>query len=271
MQIQIRNLNINSNTYPQKEKKAANLKSYASFDNAVFLKSNIYQINFKAKEHWQILTADARINEKNIVKLIRAEIAKLPKTNFFKNLYGNQKIIEDIHSWLKIRLVPNKYEHSVQVQDKVMRLAALVGIDVEKAGLAGLLHDCAKNFSPNINESIAKRLKLPETPKEFDEYHGSVCAAVAKIKIGITDPEILEAIMHHDKSLNGEMSTLAKILFIADKSITPEIFQNAFDSLKFAPNKLVVLDEIMKNTKEAEIQFKQGLKPNSNSATILQV
>ena len=47
---------------------------------------------------------------------------------------------------LKSRLDPMRYEHSLSVSFTCMNLAMRYGYDIDKAELAGLLHDCGKRF-----------------------------------------------------------------------------------------------------------------------------
>ena len=45
---------------------------------------------------------------------------------------------------LKNRLSPMRYEHSLSVSFTCMSLAMRYGYDMNKAELAGLMHDCGK-------------------------------------------------------------------------------------------------------------------------------
>ena len=52
--------------------------------------------------------------------------------------------IEEIKEKLKSCLSEERYLHSIGVMEKAVELAKQFNCDVEKAQLAGLLHDCAK-------------------------------------------------------------------------------------------------------------------------------
>ena len=58
-----------------------------------------------------------------------------------------QKIKED----LKKKLSSKRYEHTMGVEYTSTCLAMRYGADIEKARLAGLLHDCAKYLSSEEN------------------------------------------------------------------------------------------------------------------------
>ena len=52
----------------------------------------------------------------------------------------------DMQSKLESRLKPSRYRHSVGVSETAVFLAERFGVDVEKARVAGLLHDCARQY-----------------------------------------------------------------------------------------------------------------------------
>ena len=51
---------------------------------------------------------------------------------------------------LQRKLAPQRYEHTLSVSFTCMSLAMRYGCDMDKAELAGLLHDCGKRFSDEI-------------------------------------------------------------------------------------------------------------------------
>ena len=51
---------------------------------------------------------------------------------------------------LKSKLDPMRYEHSLSVSFTCMNLAMRYGYDMDKAELAGLMHDCGKRYSDDI-------------------------------------------------------------------------------------------------------------------------
>ena len=77
-----------------------------------------------------------------------------------------------IEKWLKEKLSDKRYNHSKGCAKTAQKLAKIFNQDEEKAYLAGLVHDCAKNF-----EDSKKLLSI--IYKEFpdcSEYHFNVCA-----------------------------------------------------------------------------------------------
>ncbi len=115
-------------------------------------------------------------------------------------------------------LSPSRYLHSVGVEEVARDMAVIFGYDEEKAGIAGILHDCAKYLTDAelLEQCVAHQLKVREVEKECPFLlHGKVGAIFAKEKYGILDEEILNAIVYHTTGRPG-MSLLEKIIFTAD-------------------------------------------------------
>ena len=129
-------------------------------------------------------------------------------------MYDIDKIKKD----LKNILSDYRYEHSILVADEAKNLANHYGIDEDKAYLAGLVHDIAKEFS---NEENIKWIEKGDLPTELlsDENikiaHADIGAVFLKEKY-IFDDDICSAVKYHTVG-NVKMNLLAKIIFIADK------------------------------------------------------
>lgn len=126
--------------------------------------------------------------------------------------------IDEIRVKLQGALSPKRFKHSLGVMETSVKLAALFGVDMKKAEIAGLLHDCARELE---NEEVLKLCK--EYNIEVDAVcehepkllHGPVGAVVAKKEYGIEDEEILGAICCHTTGRKN-MNALDKIIFLAD-------------------------------------------------------
>ena len=119
---------------------------------------------------------------------------------------------------LKKELDGNRYRHTLGVMYTACSLAMAHGADMEQAGTAGLLHDCAKCIPDP--EKIAECRKAGLTVSEFEEehpflLHARLGAWLAKHEYGIRDSEILNAITWHTTG-KPEMTVLEKIIYIAD-------------------------------------------------------
>ena len=119
---------------------------------------------------------------------------------------------------LQRKLAPQRYEHTLSVSFTCMSLAMRYGCDMDKAELAGLLHDCGKRFSDEIILKKCLKHKIPVTDAEYKALpvlHAKYGAWLAEHKYGIQDPEILDAIRCHTTG-RPDMGMLDKILYIAD-------------------------------------------------------
>ncbi|MBQ9156381.1 MAG: bis(5'-nucleosyl)-tetraphosphatase (symmetrical) YqeK [Eubacterium sp.] len=125
---------------------------------------------------------------------------------------------QEIKHDLKKLLKKSRYEHTLGVEYTACCLAMRYGADMEKAGLAGLLHDCAKYLSPQELLTYGKLYGLSISPYEKaspELLHAPVGACIAREHYGIEDEEILSAIRWHTTG-RPHMSLLEKILFVAD-------------------------------------------------------
>lgn len=119
---------------------------------------------------------------------------------------------------LKTKLSDKRYEHSIGVEYTAGNLAFLHGVDLEKALIAGLLHDCAKYVSNEKKIMKLKKRNIAISDTEYqnpDLLHAKLSAVYAKEKYGVDDKEILSAIACHTTG-KPNMSTLDKIIYIAD-------------------------------------------------------
>lgn len=54
--------------------------------------------------------------------------------------------IDEIRDKLQKVLSPKRFKHSLGVMETAVKLASKFGVDVKKAELAGILHDCAREI-----------------------------------------------------------------------------------------------------------------------------
>ena len=129
-------------------------------------------------------------------------------------MYNIDKIKYDV----KENLSKFRYEHSIMVANEAKKLAIKYNYDENKAYIAGLLHDIAKEFSDDENKKWIKKCNLNEKllDKRYkDIIHADIGACFVKSKYNLDD-EICNAIKYHTIG-HVPMDTLDKIIFIADK------------------------------------------------------
>lgn len=125
---------------------------------------------------------------------------------------------KEIKEDLRKRLTPHRFEHTLGVEYTACCLAMRYGADMEKADLAGLLHDCAKQLTSEekIQKALHYGMEITDLHRENPELlHAGLGAYVARERYGIEDEEILSAITWHTTG-RPDMTLMEKILYIAD-------------------------------------------------------
>jgi predicted HD superfamily hydrolase involved in NAD metabolism len=119
---------------------------------------------------------------------------------------------------LESELAYGRFIHTLDVAATAANLAMCYGADLDKAEVAGLLHDCAKCMS------LGKMLKVCDKAgtdlSEFEKnsvslLHSKAGAVLAESRYGVRDEDTLNAIRFHTTGRPG-MSLLEKIVFVAD-------------------------------------------------------
>lgn len=126
--------------------------------------------------------------------------------------------IEDIQNKLRKKLKGNRYIHTLGVEYTSVCLAMKYEADLEKAELAGLLHDCAKELPAEKLIKICSDHGEKISTMEFKQpflLHGKAGACLARNKFGVEDEDVLDAIRYHTTG-RPAMTLLEKIVFVAD-------------------------------------------------------
>lgn len=159
---------------------------------------------------------------RNAVKCGHALDLILPETETYikaKGLYGAEKKFdkESILEVLKSRLNPKRFAHVLGVAQTAVKYAKLYGADVEKAEIAGLLHDCTKDYPYDIQLKLLEAYGVNARPEDKKEpiIHSVTAPISAKYDFGIEDEEILNSLRYHTTGC-AEMSLLDKIIYVAD-------------------------------------------------------
>lgn len=161
-------------------------------------------------------------------------------------------------------LTPERYTHSLGVMETAGALAKIHGADIEKAKIAGLLHDNAKNL-----DNIYERCRDLEV--ELDEFelkcpplvHAKLGAETAKYEFYVTDPEILDAIRWHTTGKAG-MSVLEKIIFVADLTEPGRSFPDVKFLRELSQKNLdLAVLECVKSTVAVNKERKNPIHPNA--------
>jgi predicted HD superfamily hydrolase involved in NAD metabolism len=119
---------------------------------------------------------------------------------------------------IKGKLSEKRFQHSINVAQTAKELAAYYGVNEDKAYLAGIIHDYAKNLRPDQLLKIAEEQGLIGDSIEIkipDLLHAPVGAYLLAKELDIKDEDILEAVRVHTLG-SLKMSLLDKIIFLAD-------------------------------------------------------
>jgi predicted HD superfamily hydrolase involved in NAD metabolism len=137
---------------------------------------------------------------------------------------------ESVLTWLGHRVPAARIKHILGVEETAGDLARHYGLDEAKARSAGLLHDLAKYFKPQLllQMAAAEGLELDSVLVAHPHLlHADASAIVARDEFGVLDREILAAIANHTLG-RPNMSQLSCTVFVADaiepsRGNTPEL------------------------------------------------
>ena len=126
--------------------------------------------------------------------------------------------VEGYKEILKHRLSVKRYTHSVSVANTAARLAGMFNGDIERAYLAGLMHDYARELSEEELLELTAKHNLSTDGVELMQtslLHGPVGAWLLEQEGLITDKQVLDAIRWHTTG-HPDMDQLARIIYISD-------------------------------------------------------
>ena len=130
---------------------------------------------------------------------------------------------------LREKLTEKRYVHSIEVSKAAVRLAERYGADVEKARLAGLLHDVMKDAGGEAQLQIIENSGTILTNVERSSqklWHGIAGAIFVRDVLKIGDPDIFDAIRYHTTGRAG-MSLLEQVVFVADYTSDDREYEDA--------------------------------------------
>ena len=118
-------------------------------------------------------------------------------------------------------LLPEKrLTHCLGVERAAIELAQRFGVDVEKAGLAGLLHDYAKKLSDQEFLDLIDRYQLDSDLKNWGNnvWHGMVGIYKIQEDLDLQDSEILRAIETIELERKGISYTYDTMKLLTEKN-----------------------------------------------------
>ena len=180
--------------------------------------------------------------------------------------------INSIRIKVKKELDKERYEHTKGVMYTAGCLAMANEYDIDKAMIAGLLHDCAKCIPNDEKIKLCKKNNILVNDIELQNpglLHAKLGSFLAETKYEILDPDILHAIKVHTTGC-PDMNIIDKIIYIADyiepkRNMAPRLeyirkiaFQDLnlcmaeilYDSLHYLSNQKNEIDPMTQHTYE---------------------
>ena len=136
-----------------------------------------------------------------------------------KDLRTSGEIARVAEEYVEEHLSGRLLEHTRSCVESARKLGLRFGLDEkQKALTAAYLHDIAKVLPNDKRAELARKLGMSDD--EIASYpiavlHGPLAALVAQDRLGIDDPEPLQAIAAHSCGC-AKMSEIAKVVFVAD-------------------------------------------------------
>lgn len=133
---------------------------------------------------------------------------------------------EKILDFLKRSLDPARYRHTLGTRIVCRELAAMHGIDPDKAELAALFHDAGKSMDKHAMVRYVRRHRI-SVPERADVIrlhpsllHSYISEHIARTRFGVRDKAVLSAIRCHTLG-SPSMGVLDKIMYVAD-AVSPD-------------------------------------------------
>ncbi|HOO28749.1 MAG TPA: bis(5'-nucleosyl)-tetraphosphatase (symmetrical) YqeK [Lachnospiraceae bacterium] len=126
--------------------------------------------------------------------------------------------IQKLRKKVKRKLDKKRYIHTLGVSYTAAALAMRYGADIEKAQVAGILHDCAKYLECGEMLGLCEKYHISITEVERHNpclLHAKLGGFFAMKKYHVHDKEIIGAIINHTTG-RPNMNLLEKVIFVAD-------------------------------------------------------
>ena len=132
-----------------------------------------------------------------------------------KHYYAGSR--EELIAKVKEQVSEKRFKHILGVEQAALKLAQANEYELEKASVAALVHDYAKERSDSEFKALIAQTGLEQDLLNWNNFiwHGVVGAEIIKNELKITDEEILNAVRRHTVGAK-EMTTLDQIVYVAD-------------------------------------------------------
>lgn len=115
-------------------------------------------------------------------------------------------------------LSPERCRHTLGVEELCAHFAGVYGADIDKCRLAALLHDIGKSVHRREEIDYCRENGIILTDADLHArgvVHSRISVHMARSRYGITDTDVLDAVMHHTTGAPG-LGLTGLILFLSD-------------------------------------------------------
>lgn len=132
-----------------------------------------------------------------------------------KHYYAGSR--KELIAKVKEQVSEKRFKHILGVEQAALELARANDYELEKASVAALVHDYAKERSDSEFKALIVQTGLEQDLLNWNNFiwHGVVGAEIIKKELKITDEEILNAVRRHTVGAK-EMTLLDQIVYVAD-------------------------------------------------------
>lgn len=184
---------------------------------------NMYNTKIKTFNIKGVEAASSSLRDELVEKKIQNVVSDFikthdlyPEVNYLD--YCSDKAIEEFYEYcisLYFILRRKRLLHTINVAIMSVKFAVHHNIDPDKALIAGVLHDCAKELDKEVQSKYSMEIGGPDF--DVDKlWHGPAGVKYARDVLNVTDVEILDAIKYHTTGRPG-MTGLDKVVYLADK------------------------------------------------------
>ncbi|QEH62032.1 nicotinic acid mononucleotide adenylyltransferase [Spiroplasma chinense] len=182
-----------------------------SIDFKVFLRSDVYNKDIVEKYNLETFTFENNFLSSTKIRNLEDLNLQIKEVND----YVNNKLMF-LYERVESKMDEERYFHSLNVGQEALLLAQLNNYDLNKALVAGTLHDVAKRWTIDEMKSFIAKYDKSLLSEPEPVLHSFAGAFHLKYDWLLDDQEVVDAVFKHTVG-DKEMSTLDMIVFCADK------------------------------------------------------
>ncbi|WP_338984499.1 nicotinate-nucleotide adenylyltransferase [Spiroplasma endosymbiont of Diplazon laetatorius] len=168
------------------------------------------------------------------------------------NDYVNNNLMY-LHERVESKMDEKRYFHSLNVGQMAMELARLNNVDLNKAQIAGTLHDVVKRWSEQDMISCLEQNNKELLNEPSPVWHSFVGAYHLEKDWLFSDKEIINAVYNHTVG-SKDMTVLDMIVFCADKISAERTYEGVENLRALVKSDLLTgFKELLKNQYEVAI------------------